>query len=111
MAVHFFDIYAAIGLGLVCVPVTAWLGILFNHHKTLKVGTERVQVLIVRNSLFLPAYAILLWLSLVFPVLYPILEGPIAIAEGEQWHPLPPAYLSVSLTPSLLTRLLSQRFI
>jgi hypothetical protein len=84
MAVHFFDIYAAIGLGLVCVPIIAWLGILFNHHKTLKVGTERVQVLIVRNSLFLPTYAFLLWLSLILPPLFPILEGPIAIAEGEE---------------------------
>lgn len=82
MGYHFFDIYAAIGLGLVCVPFTAWLGILNNHHKTLKVGTERVQVLIVRNSLFLPTYATLLWLSLVLPPLYPIIEGPIAIAEG-----------------------------
>jgi hypothetical protein len=40
-------------------------------------------VLIVRNALFLPTYASLLWLSLVLPPLFPILEGPIAIAEGE----------------------------
>lgn len=79
----FFDIYAIIGLCLVGVPVTAWLGIMLNHYKTLRVGTERVQVLIVRNSLFLPTYAILIWLSLVLPALFNIMEGPIAIAEGE----------------------------
>ena len=103
MSVHFFDIYAGIGLALMVVPFVAWFGIFYNHHKTLKVsgawriianplrciilstvqvGTERVQVLVVRNALFLPTYATLLWLSLVLPPLFPILEGPIAIAEG-----------------------------
>lgn len=82
MAIHFFDVYAGVGLVLVFVPVLAWLGILRSHHQSLTVGTERVQVLIVRTSLFLPTYAILLWLSLVLPPLYPILEGPIAVAEG-----------------------------
>ena len=44
MGMHFFDIYAMVGLALVCVPVAAWLGIARNHYLTLTRGAERVQV-------------------------------------------------------------------
>ena len=76
------DIYSLIGIALVCIPCTAWYGILRAHYLTLKAGSLRVQVLTARIALFLPTYALLLWLSLTFPSLFGVLEAPIAIAEG-----------------------------
>jgi hypothetical protein len=82
-----------IALALAAIPCLAWIGILRAHYLTLRIGTQRVQVLTTRIALFLPTYAILLWISFVVPNLFGIMEAPIAIAEG---HPL-----SVSLSLSL----------
>lgn len=80
------DIYSLIGIALVCIPCTAWYGILRAHYLTLKAGSLRVQVLTARIALFLPTYALLLWLSLTFPSLFGVLEAPIAIAEGLSFY-------------------------
>ena len=64
------------------VPVMSWIMILRTQFQTLKQGTLRVQILSTRTALFLPAYAAVIWLSLVFPSLYMLLEVPISIAEG-----------------------------
>ena len=82
MARHYIDIYAIIGIFLMMVPIMAWIMILRTQYSTLKQGTLRVQILSTRTALFLPTYAIVIWLSLVFPSLYMLLEVPISVAEG-----------------------------
>jgi hypothetical protein len=71
-----------IAFALATIPCFAWIGILRAHFLTLRIGTQRVQILTTRIALFLPTYALLLWISFVVPNLFAIMEAPIAIAEG-----------------------------
>lgn len=81
-----FDYTDGIALGLALIPCLAWFGILRAHYLTLRIGTQRVQTLITRIALFLPTYAMLLWISFVVPNLFGIMEAPIAIAEGLSFY-------------------------
>lgn len=98
MARHYIDIYAIIGIFLMMVPIMAWIMILRTQYSTLKQGTLRVQILSTRTALFLPTYAIVIWLSLVFPSLYMLLEVPISVAEGKK---LSVHIISTGLTQTL----------
>jgi hypothetical protein len=57
-----------------------------KHFLNLKNCTLRVQTLITRTALFLPAYAVLLWISLAIPAIFGIMEGPISICEGLSFY-------------------------
>lgn len=80
------DIFALIGLLLLAIPIGCWIAILRKHFLKLKNCTLRVQTLITRTALFLPAYAILLWISLAVPAIFGIMEGPISICEGLSFY-------------------------
>lgn len=76
------DVYALAGFFLMLFPVVSWYFIAQSQHDDLRQGTLRVQILSTRTALCLPTYAFLIWVSLLAPELAPIMEVPIAIAEG-----------------------------
>lgn len=65
---------------------------LFSYYALLRVSykmilqqdpsTQRIQILSTRTALFLPIYSVIIWVSLVAPVLYVPLQVPTALAEG-----------------------------
>ena len=75
-----------IGIFLLLVPFTAWVLILFKQYELIKAKTYRLHVLICRTCLFLPLYAIFIWLSLVEPQLYAGLQIAFALVEGYSFY-------------------------
>ena len=63
-------------------PIVAYYFILRVSYKNLHASTARIQVLSTRTAIFLPVYSVIIWLSLVIPVLYVPLQVPTALAEG-----------------------------
>jgi len=79
-----FDILGAVGLFLVSIPCLSYYRILCVSYANLQSNstTLRIQTLSTRTAIFLPVYSVIIWLSLVVPVLYVPLEVPTALAEG-----------------------------
>ena len=75
-----------IGIFLLLVPFSAWILILFKQYEQIKSKTYRLHVLICRTCLFLPFYAILIWLSLIEPQLYAGLQVVFALVEGYSFY-------------------------
>ena len=73
---------ALIGLLLLCAPFYAYYKLICSTHEKLYKKTLRISVLACRTAVFLPAYSSIMWLSLVMPSLYLMLQVPISIAEG-----------------------------
>ncbi len=76
------DVGDLIGLGLFSVPIATYLYIVYKQHKMLNRNTARVQILSTRTVIFLPTYALLVMLTLIFPGLAAAFDLPIALAEG-----------------------------
>lgn len=77
-----FDILGGVGLFLVCIPCYSYYRILCVSYTNLQPTTLRILTLSTRTAIFLPVYSVIIWLSLVVPVLYVPLEVPTALAEG-----------------------------
>lgn len=75
-----------IALFLVLVPFTAWFLILFKQYEHISAKTYRINVLLARTSLFLPAYAVILWVSCVEPELYEAMQIPFSIVEAYSFY-------------------------
>jgi hypothetical protein len=76
------DVVDIVGLLLMAVPIAAYCLIVRRQHRMLKKHTARVQILSTRTALFLPTYAIFMYLCLIMPGIAAGMEVPIAIAEG-----------------------------
>ena len=79
---HTFDVLGGVAIVVLLFPMLAYWKILRASYANLHVETLRIQVLSTRTAIFLPVYSLIIWLSLVFPVLYVPLEVPTALAEG-----------------------------
>lgn len=79
---HDWDAADFAAIGLVAIPIITYCTILTKQHRMLNHATYRVQVLSTRTVLFLPTYAVLVWLTLVFPGLAAALEVPVSLAEA-----------------------------
>jgi len=83
MAWHDFDILGVVGLVIVIIgPLFAYYRILCVSYANLQPSTLRIQLLSTRTAIFLPVYSVIIWVSLVAPILYVPLEVPTALAEG-----------------------------
>jgi hypothetical protein len=71
-----------VGTILLSFPFIAYCIIVNKQYKHLRASTARVQILSTRTAIFLPTYAFLVWLILLFPHLGPGMEVPLAICEG-----------------------------
>lgn len=80
---HDWDMADYVAIGLMGIPIMTYAAILTKQHGMLERSTFRVQVLSTRTVLFLPTYAVLVWLTLVFPGLAAAFEVPVSIAEGQ----------------------------
>ena len=80
---HDWDMADFVAIGLMGIPIVTYAAILTKQHGMLERSTYRVQVLSTRTVLFLPTYAVLVWLTLVFPGLAAAFEIPVSIAEGQ----------------------------
>ena len=70
------------GMVLMLISFVTWYLTASKQYKNLKQSTLRLQVISVRLSLFLPAYALWVWISLVSPDVGVIMGLPIAITEA-----------------------------
>lgn len=75
-----------IGLVLLLFPFAAWLLVFNKQFEISTPKTYRVNVLIARTALYLPLYAIFVWVSLIEPVLYDGLQILFAIVEGYSFY-------------------------
>ena len=75
-------ILAVIGTVLLFGPLLAYYRILTDSYKNAQLSTLASQINASRTALFLPTYAVIMFLSLVIPVLFLPLQIPISIAEG-----------------------------
>lgn len=82
MSYHDFDILGLTAIIILLIPIFAYYRILCVSYAKLHPTTLRIQVLSTRTAIFLPVYSIIIWMSLVVPVLYVPLEVPTALAEG-----------------------------
>lgn len=71
-----------IGTVLLTIPFISYGIIVNKQYKNLRASTARVQILSTRTALFLPTYAFLVWVILLFPHLGPGMEVPLAVCEG-----------------------------
>jgi len=74
--------FAIVGIFLALIPIFAWVLIFFKQYEYSKPKTYRVNVLLARTSLFLPLYAIFMWIALYDPYAFEGLQVPFAIVEG-----------------------------
>lgn len=77
---------AIIGIFLCLVPITAWCLILFKQYENISSKTYRVNVLLARTSLFLPAYAVCVWVSCMEPQLYEGFQVMFAVIEAYSFY-------------------------
>ena len=71
---------------LMMVPVLAYLILLRGQYLNLQKKTYRLTVLCVRAALFLPLYAILMYLYVLAPDLYVIMMVAITVVEGYSFY-------------------------
>jgi hypothetical protein len=77
---------AIIGIFLCLVPFTAWYLIMLRQHENVTEKTYRINVLLARTSLFLPAYALCVWISCMEPQLYEGMQICFAIIEALSFY-------------------------
>lgn len=77
---------ALMGIGLVLVPIIAWVLILRKQFTISNSKTYRINVLTARTCLFLPLYAIYLWISVLDPYMNDALEPFYAVVEGYSFY-------------------------
>lgn len=68
------------------VPVLVYTLIVWSQISGLTIETQRLTVLSTRTALFLPLYAVLMYISLCVPVLYVALTIPITMIEGYSFY-------------------------
>ena len=71
-----------IGIVLTLIPFASWCYILKKQHEISNSKTYRINVLIARTSLFMPLYALFMWIALIEPNTFEALQIPFAIVEG-----------------------------
>lgn len=77
---------AIIGIFLCLVPITAWYLILRKQHENCTTKTYRVNVLLARTSLFLPAYAVCVCVSCMQPQMYEGFQIAFALIEAYSFY-------------------------
>ena len=70
------------GAFFMCFPLYSYWRILCVSHANMKKGSEHIQIISTRTALFLPCYAVIMYISMLVPVLFLPLQVPISIAEG-----------------------------
>lgn len=78
-------------LALACIPfllvsIIAYIVVFFKQYSQLDDHTNRLVIISTRLALFLPLYSILIYISLVIPVIYVAMEVPLAIIEGYTFY-------------------------
>jgi hypothetical protein len=73
---------AVFGTILLLVPLVVYYHLIQTTYLHLYKATIGIQVLATRTAMFLPAYSLVMWLSLVIPQLYLPLQVVISIFEG-----------------------------
>lgn len=78
-----FDTMSGIGMVLMVIPFIVWYLCAKKQYKHyLKQSTLRLQIISVRLSMFLPAYAFWMWISLISPDVGVLLEFATAVTEA-----------------------------
>jgi len=77
---------ALAGIILAIVPIIAWIYIVRKQFDISNRKTYRINVLTARTSLFLPLYAIYLWISVLDPYTNEALEPFYAVVEGYSFY-------------------------
>jgi hypothetical protein len=75
-------VMSVLGAFFMCFPLYSYWQILCVSHANLKKGSEHIQIISTRTALFLPCYAVIMYISMLVPVLFLPLQVPISIAEG-----------------------------
>lgn len=75
-----------IGFILACIPFLCYHNIVTAQLLSFQRATSRIQTLSTRTALFLPAYTILILISLLYPSVFIALQVPIAVAEGYSFY-------------------------
>lgn len=75
-----------IGLLLVLFPIFSYVLILISQFRDLNAVCYRLQVLNTRTAFYLPFYAALIYISLVWPGTYIALQIPVTFYEGYSFY-------------------------
>jgi ABC-type antimicrobial peptide transport system permease subunit len=78
-------------LAVVCIPfllitIIMYLVVFRKQFTQLDNETNRLVIIATRLALFLPFYAILIFISIVIPVIYTAMEIPLALIEGYSFY-------------------------
>lgn len=78
-------------VAVVCIPfllvtIFVYLVVFRKQFTMLDNETNRLVIIATRLALFLPLYAILIYISLVIPVIYTAMEVPLALIEGYSFY-------------------------
>ena len=85
MGLSGWDSFGLASVVILIAPLLCYYAILRVSYRMIlqqDSSTQRIQILSTRTALFLPIYSIIIWVSLVAPVLYVPLQVPTALAEG-----------------------------
>lgn len=80
------DKTVATGVGLVLVPIAAYIIDFFLQYRGLVEGAERMNVLNIRVALFLPLYAFFMMIGLASPDAIPALNIPLSLVESYSFY-------------------------
>lgn len=81
-----FDNIAAICLGFMIVPFLAHFFVLISQFRYLDDTNYRQTVLSVRSAIFLPGYALLMWISIIEPETFYAMTVLINLVEGYSFY-------------------------
>ncbi len=82
------DILALKCIPFVYFPILAFVVVFGKQYTMIDGETNRLVVLSTRVALFLPLYAMLIYISLCIPILYKAIEVPTALIEGYSFYTL-----------------------
>ena len=80
------DGFETAGIILIFFPAIAYIAVLIKQFNKLKTETEVVQILSTRVAMFLPAYSILMFISLMKPSAYLYCEVGVSVFEGLSFY-------------------------
>lgn len=80
------DALSGVGFAFFILTVFAYLVIVWRVYSNLRIETEKLSVMVVRLALFLPIYALLIYIALNAPHALVALNIPIAIVEGYTFY-------------------------
>jgi hypothetical protein len=73
-------------LGLLILTIIAYGAVIYLQSSKLEAGNYRLNVLSARVAMFLPGYAVCMWLTLLVPDSYPIFTVLIDLVEGYSFY-------------------------